>query len=253
MSDNERELMLVVRLHDDILRERAEGLRDSAEASRTRLAEREASLARLRTQVAALKASLAPKAVPAKEGVLDSARFTAPSLPRPAVAAPAAPKPTSWTRFAPYAAIAVAALAFDLAGARRPVAAQARDMSAFARPAVAPVVLREKPAAKGVPVVADEDRSQEAMLLVHEWRLPGDEQTLGERLGGALDLPGGRPAWSVERTAESSYRVTFRAGERDVPLAFEADLASRVVWPTAETQDLLAPRFAALRDSPGDR
>lgn len=248
MSDTERELLTVVRLHDDILRERAEGLRESAEASRARLAEREESLARLRVQVAALKASLAPKPapvpvnpaipVPAKEAALDSARFTTASLPRPGL-----------PRWAPYAAIAAAALIMDLAGSRHPAAAHARDLSSLVRPAVAPVVLREKPAAKGVPVVADEDRSQEAMLLVHEWRLPGDEQTLGERLGGALDLPGGRPAWSVERTAESSYRVTFRAGERDAPLAFEADLASRVVWPTAETQDLLAPRFAALRDS----
>ncbi|UPT73500.1 MAG: hypothetical protein M0D55_16760 [Elusimicrobiota bacterium] len=238
MIDTERDLLQVRRLHDEILRERAEGLRESAGTYRARLLEREEALARLRVQVAALKASLAPKPapapipVPAKEAPSDSARFKEASLPRTG---------SFWTRAAPYAAIAAFAAVMELGGARRPAPASARDLAAFARPAPAAVVLGEKAVAKGAPVVADEDRSQEALLLVHEWTLPGDERTLGDRLGGGLDLPGGRPAWSVERTAENGYRVTFRDGARDASYSFDADLAARVVWPTPETQELIAP------------
>ena len=123
------------------------------------------------------------------------------------------------------------------------------DLGALARPAPA-VVANARPAAKGAPVVVDDDRSEEALLLVHEWKLPGDEKSLGDRLGGQVDLPGGRPAWSVERTGARGYRVTFQPREKDLPYAFEADIESRVVWPTPETQELLAPRFtAAFRDA----
>lgn len=251
MIDTERSLEELARLHAEIMRERAEGLREAAQSAKTRLVEREEALARLRTQVAALKASLkpAPAVVPvpvpvpvsAKEAVLDSARFTPASLPQTG---------RDWKSFAPYAAIAACAVLMELAGARRP-APPAPDLAALVRPA--PAVVSPAPAktaAKGAPVVADEDRSEEALLLVHEWKMPGDDKSLGERLGGELDLPGGRPAWTVERTAEKGYRVTFQPGDKDVPLAFEADVEARVVWPTPETQDLLAPRFtAALRDA----
>ena len=78
----------------------------------------------------------------------------------------------------------------------------------------------------------------------------GDVKSLGDRLGGELDLPGGRPSWTVERTAERGYHVTFKPDDKSIPLIFEADIEARVVWPTPETQELLAPRFtAALRDS----
>ena len=119
----------------------------------------------------------------------------------------------------------------------------------MAHPAPA-VVANSRPAAKGAPVVTDDDRSEEALLMVHEWKLPGDEKSLGERLGGELDLPGGRPAWTVERTGAHGYRVTFQPAEKDLPYSFEADIESRVVWPTPDTQELLAPRFtAAFRDA----
>ncbi len=145
----------------------------------------------------------------------------------------------------PYLAIAAFAVFVELSGARRAPEAP-RDLSALARPAAA-VVAAGHAAAKGAPVVAEDDRSQEALVLVHEWKLPGDDTPLGERLGG-LDLPGSRPAWSVERTAERAYRVTFQESNMP-PFSFEADLEARVVWPTADTQELLAPRIAALRDA----
>ncbi len=245
MMDTERSLQEVARQYAEVMRERAEGLRDAAQVKQSRLLAREEALARLRAQVAALKSSLekpaapAARAVPAKEAGMDSARFTPASPPR------TEPKRAS---YAPYAAILLFAAVMELAGARG-TAPRAPDLSSLVRPAPE-VVQAVKPAVKGAPVVADEDRSQEALLLVHEWKLPGDAKSLGERLGGELDLPGGRPAWTVERVAEKGYRVTFQPAEKDVPLAFEADIESRVVWPTPETQELLAPRFtAALRDS----
>lgn len=228
--------------------ERAAELHEAAQTAKTRLAEREAALARLREQVAALKASLAsaPAAAPAIRARPLPVPLPAPAA-RPAPA-PARTAPAAWRPYAPYAAIAACAVLIELGGARQPAPA-APDLSALAHPAPA-VVLNARPAAKGAPVVTDDDRSEEALLMVHEWKLPGDEKSLGERLGGELDLPGGRPAWTVERTGANGYRVTFQPGERDLPYSFEADIESRVVWPTPDTQELLAPRFtAAFRDA----
>lgn len=243
MRDTERSLDTIARLHTEIMRERAAGLHESAEAAKARLVAREEALARLRTQVSLLKKSLQPAPVavpvpvPAKE-----------ALPVSAVAGASLPRTRNWASLAPYAAIVACAFYLDLGGIRRP-AVVAHDLSALVRPAPVPVV-SARPVAKGAPVLVDDDRSQEALLLVHEWKLPGDEKSLGERLGGELDLPGGRPAWSVERTGARGYRVTFQPAEKDLPYAFEADVESRVVWPTPETQELLAPRFtAAFRDS----
>lgn len=230
--------------------ERAAELREAAQAAKTRLAQREASLARLREQVAALKSSLAtaPAAPPAPRARPAAVPVPLPSpVVRPAPA-PSRPAASGWRPYAPYAAIAACAVLIELGGARLPAPA-APDLSALAHPAPAPV-LNARPAAKGAPVVTDDDRSEEALLMVHEWKLPGDEKSLGERLGGELDLPGGRPSWTVERTGAHGYRVTFQPAEKDLPYSFEADIESRVVWPTPDTQELLAPRFtAAFRDA----
>ena len=250
MIDTERTLQNVVRLQAEIMRERAEGLHEAAQIAKARLVEREEALVRLRGQVALLKASLNPPSpppktvaisVPEKEADMDSARFTAASLPRTGM---------NWMSVLPYAAILACVAVIELGGSNRPDRVT-RDLTALAHPAPE-FISNLRPAAKGAPLVADEDRSQEAMLLVHEWKLPGDEKSLGQRLGGELDLPGGRPAWTVERTAQYSYRVTFQPDDKAVPYAFEADIESRVVWPAPETQELLAPRFtAAFRDAVG--
>jgi hypothetical protein len=254
MIDTERSPETTERLRDEIMRERAEGLREAAQAAQARLVEREEALARLRVQVEMIKASLAPAPVvqaaapaavrmapilvSAKEASVGSARTTGASLPRTA----------SWRSLAPYAAIVACAVVLELGGGRRP-APVAPNLIALAHPAPA-VVANARPAAKGAPVVTDDDRSQEALLLVHEWKLPGDAKSLGERLGSELEIPGGRPSWSVERIGMHGYRVTFQPAEKDLPYAFEADIESRVVWPTPETQELLAPRFtAAFRDA----
>lgn len=265
MIDTERSLQNVARLHDEILRERAEGLHEAAQTAKARLAEREEALCRLRAQVASLKASLAPAPLALAPAPLP--RVAAPAPVRPVAARPVPvtvpskegpansaiakapiPRTAGWRTFAPYAAIAACALLLELGGVRRPATASP-DLAALAHPAPEPVS-GARAAAKGAPIVVDDDRSQEALVLVHEWKLPGDEKSLGERLGGELELPGGRPSWSVERTGEHGYRVTFQPAETDLPHAFEADIDARVVWPTPETQELLAPRFtAAFRDA----
>ncbi len=243
MPETERSLDTLARLHAEIMRERAEGLHEAAQTAANRLVAREEALARLRGQVAMLKASLHP--APARATVV-LAPVVAVKSQIPASLTPVQKR--DWRSFAPYAAIAACAVVLELAGATRP-SRVAPDLVALARPAAAPVT-NARAAAKGAPVLIDDDRSTEAMLLVHEWKLPGDEKSLGERLGREMDLPGGRPAWSVERTGAHGYRVTFQPAEKDLPYAFEADIDSRVVWPTPETQELLAPRFtAAFRDS----
>lgn len=234
MMSTERSLEDIARLHAEIMRERAEGLHEAAQTAKTRLAAREKALADLRGKVATLKASLNPAAAPP---VPRAAPVILPA--KTARRTPAG----GWTRYAPYLAIAACAVLLEFGGARNPRPLES-NLNAMARPAPS-VVLRTRPAATGAPVVIDDDRSKEALLLVHEWKLPGDEKSLGERLGREVDLPGGRPAWRVERTGEHGYRVTFQPDTKDLPYAFEADIESRVVWPTAETQELLAPRFTA--------
>ena len=241
MIDTERSLETVARLQAEIMRERAEGLHEAAQSAKTRLVAREEALARLRGQVAMLKASLHP-AQPTAIQMIPSAEPNA--FPTPM----ARSETSHWMSYAPYAAIAACAIILELGGAPRP-AVIARNLATLVHPAPA-VVLNTKPAAKGAPVVVDEDRSEEALLLVHDWKLPGDAKSLGERLGSELEIPGGRPSWSVERTGAKGYRVTFQPAPKDLPYAFEADIESRVVWPTPETQELLAPRFtAAFRDA----
>ena len=242
MIDTERSPETTTRLHDEIMRERAEGLHEAAQTAKIRLVAREEALARLRTQVAMLKASLNPD-LPVPAAAVLAPREEIPS----AVTIAPLPRTTNWMSFAPYAAIAACAVLIELGGARLPTPV-APDLTALVHPAPA-VVANARPTAKGAPVVTDEDRSQEALLLVHQWKLPGDTKSLGERLGGELEIPGGRPSWSVERTGAHGYRVTFQPRQKDLPYAFEADIESRVVWPTPDTQELLAPRFtAAFRD-----
>jgi hypothetical protein len=243
MIDTERSPETAARLSAEIMRERAEGLHEAAQSAKSRLVAREEALARLRGQVAMLKASLHPApALPPAPQIPATERY------REEVPLPHAVAMGPWMSYAPYAVIAICAVFLEIGGAPRP-AVIAHNLATLVRPAPA-VILNTKPAAKGAPVLIDEDRSQEALLLVHEWKLPGDEKSLGERLGGELEIPGGRPSWSVERTGAKGYRVTFQPAPKDLPFAFEADIESRVVWPTPETQELLAPRFtAAFRDS----
>ena len=128
-------------------------------------------------------------------------------------------------RAAPYAAIVAFAVAFQLKPAPR---------SAAGAPPPAP------PAAQ-------DDGADEALLLVHEWRLPGDERPSVERFDNGVRLPGREPAWKAEVAGERIYRVSYRASDDAPRYDFDVDLNARRVDPTPETADLLAPRLTARR------
>ena len=213
-------------------------LQKSIQKSQAILVKSEEALARMRTQVASLKASLdRGRPATAPVALTHPVPVARPVQARPVQARAAtvvSARTSRWRTAAPYAAILACAAFLELSGARRP-SPQAAVPENISRPA--PTVL------------SDDDRSQEALLLVHEWKLPGDDSSLSERLGGALDLPGARPAWSVERTGARGYRVTYQENAVSLPYAFDADLEGRAVWPTAETQELLAPRLVSLRDA----
>ncbi|MDE2491728.1 MAG: hypothetical protein KGM24_12850, partial [Elusimicrobia bacterium] len=91
------------------------------------------------------------------------------------------------------------------------------------------------------------DDAAEALLLAHDWRLPGDARTLAGRLGPGQDLPGARPSWTAARTGERSYRVAFRPGAGRPDYEFDVDLDARLVEPTPDTARLLAPRLLVAR------
>ncbi|MBI3289741.1 MAG: hypothetical protein HYZ74_09515 [Elusimicrobia bacterium] len=217
---------------------RAEGLRDAARGSRARLAAREQAISLLQAQVALLKMSAARMPVPPKVAAGSSARpaasFRGTRVARARV-------------LAPYAAILACVACLELGVGRRSASADA-DLSDLLRPSPE-LVSAGHAAAKGGPVLADEDRSGEALLLVQEWTLPGAEVTIGDTLGGDLDLPGGRPPWNVERTGEHGYRVTYQQHPDSPAYTFEADLENGIVWPTLETQELISPHIIALRDA----
>jgi hypothetical protein len=204
---------------------------------RARLAAREAEIARLSAQVAALRETLRALPPERREAVADSARERQATSPRSGGTRP-------WRRVLPYAAIAAAAIVFELNGRRAP-APPAPDSFAFARPAaVAPGGVATAP---GAPLaLSEDDRAGEALLLVQEWTAPGDSRTLLERFGEGL--PGAPAAWSVERTGEHAYRVSARRGAAEA-WEFDADLDARTVTPAAETAERLAPAYASLRDA----
>lgn len=204
---------------------------------RARLAARDAELARLSAQVAALRATL--KALPPerREAVADSARERQATSPRSG----GRTRSRNWL---PYAAITVFALSLEYAGRRAP--RPLPDSFAFARPAaVAPAGVVSAPGAPLAPG-AEDDASGEALHLAQEWVPPGDAMTLLERFGDGL--PGAPAAWSVERTGERTYRVSARRGGGE-SWEFDADLDARAVTPAPETAERLAPAYAALRDA----
>lgn len=202
------------------LRDKALGLRESVNGARARLHNQRETLRRLRAELSELK---------------ELARAGVPVAAAAPLAAPAARKRAAAARWLPYAALAVFAVA-SRAPERRPEAPAA--VAEAARPP------RVEPAAEAA---ADDDRGDEAIALVHEWRVPGDDRPVVERLQRDPAPPGARPAWSVERTGEATYRVSFRPARAESALEFDVDLDARRVEPSPGTAELLAPRLTARR------
>lgn len=205
------------------LRDKALGLRESVNGTRARLYNQRETLRRLRAELAELK-ELSRTGVP----VPPAATSLTPDAPRRRV---------SLSGFLPYAVLAAFAVVSQLPE-RRPAA-----LPAIAAPAR---LLRAEPEALAA-AEADDDRGDEAIALVHEWRVPGDDRPMVERLQQAPEPPGARPAWSVERTGEATYRVSFRPAQAETALEFDVDLDARRVDPSSGTAELLAPRLTARR------
>ena len=214
-----------VDLHDRVL-----GLHESIAGTRVRLHGQRETLRRLRAALAEMKELSRTKVPVAKEAAPDSARAAATSLP---TGAPRARIPL--VRLLPYAALAAFAIGAQIPR-RRPAA-----LPAIAAPAQ---LLRAEPEPS---VETDDDRGNEAIALVHEWRMPGDDRSIVERLPQDSELPGTRPAWRVERTGAATYRVSFRPTQEESSLEFDVDLDALRVEPSPDTAQLLAPRLTALR------
>ncbi len=232
------------------VRDKALGLRESVNAARARMSAQREQLERLRAEVTVLRELAAlgaappaasavpsplPRYVPApvvKEAAADSAP----------VAVPFRTDARSFARQAlPYAAIVVFAVAFQLKPAPRPAAGLPLSDAEAAAPK--PLASPPSPA----PLASEDDGADQALLLVNEWRLPGDERTIVERLDNGVQLPGAEPAWSAERTGERVYRVSYRAPDGAPAYDFDVDLDARRVDPTPGTAELLAPRLTARR------
>jgi hypothetical protein len=240
------------------LRDKALNLRESVNSSRARLYAQRQQLMRLRAEISALRALAEVRPAPA-------ARACAPSpLPAPVparafvVPAPekvlpvakeaaedSAPKAASFrtdnaSRFwkaVPYAALLAAGVYFQLQTVPK------RE----AIPLAAVVPTAPSPAAAAPDGAFQDDGADEALLLTHEFRLPGDERPLADRLDQGGNPPGSKPAWTAERTGERAYRVRYQTADDAVVYEFDVDLDARRVEPTPDTAELIAPRLASRR------
>lgn len=218
-------------VNDAEIQDKALNLRESVNSSRARMSAQKERLERLRREIAELRALVGqPASRPApvlKEAAPVSAAGT--------VSSKTDSCRDSW-RPAPYVAIFFAAVGLQVHASR--------PGNAFVAPVAAPAAATVAATASPRPSL-DDGGADEALLLAHDWRLPGDERTLSERLGADTNPPGSQPQWTAERTGERTYRVTFKASDADDAYDFDVDLAGRRVDPTPETAELISPRLVS--------
>lgn len=223
----------------DEFQQRAATLRRAVNASRARLGEQNLRAEVLRRELAALRERAACAVT---EAVSDSARVGAAPL-----TAEVGGRGRAVCGLAAFSlgAFTLAALAFG----RPPAAAPATEaapvdtsLAAAALPAL-PVLSWTRPD-ESIPT--DDDEGAQALLLAAAWRDPEDGQTLDERLGAPVDLPGAPPAWNAERTGARSYLVRRRgpAGEID---ELAVDLALGSVEPSVVTRRRRNPALVSRR------
>ena len=225
------------------LRDKALNLRESVTSSRARMSAQKERLERLRREIAELRALVEkPLSGPTVEAVRPASDRSAPFVKEAASVSAAATAPfktgaryDSW-KPVPYIAI------FFLAVGMQMHASRAKALAARAAFPAMPAVAVRPPAP-----VLDDGGADEALLLAHDWRLPGDERPLSERLGSDTNPPGTQPEWTAERTGERTYRVTFRANRAGAGYDFDVDLTARRVDPTPETAELISPRLVSRR------
>lgn len=79
----------------------------------------------------------------------------------------------------------------------------------------------------------------EAIALVQDSRLAGDEETVLGRLAGAVRNPAYPRAWSAEKTEGASFLVLFREPAGAPVYAFEVNLETEAVEATPEAVERL--------------
>ena len=212
------------------LRDKALNLRESVNSSRARMTSQKARLEKLRRDIAELR-SLAGRPAPVPAPV---SKEPAPVSASAAASFRTGPRARSWSK-APYVAIFFAAVGLQVHASKpRP-----------AEPEMPPLPVA---AETTLPAPAlDDGGADEALLLAHDWRMPGDERSIADRLGSGTNPPGSKPEWTAERTGDRTYRVTFAASGNETAYDFDVDLATRRVDPTPETAELISPRLTAQR------
>ncbi|HXT01171.1 MAG TPA: hypothetical protein VN915_10880 [Elusimicrobiota bacterium] len=225
------------------LQDKALNLRESVNSSRARMNAQKERLERLRRDLAELQ-GLVGQPPPAAASPAAPAPRPAPvsKEPAPVSASAAASYRTAsrgraWTP-APYVAIFFAAVGLQVHASHPRVASIALPPM----PAVASTA-----ASSPAPLLDDGGGSDEALMLAHDWHMPGDERSLADRLGAGTNPPGSKPEWTAERTGEKTYRVTFTPSGTELGYDFDVDLSSRRVDPTPETAELISPRLTAQR------
>ncbi len=221
----------------DELQTRAARLRRAVNASRALLNEQNFRVEALHRELSILRerADCA-----AKEAVSDSAQVGAAPFAAELVGRPR----RAWG----LAASGVAALALAAGVLSREPAAVPADPapSRVAAPAPLPALPAFASARSDEPLPTDDDEAEQALLLAAAWRDPQDGQTLDERLGTPVDLPGAPPAWNAERTGARSYLVRRRGpgGEVDELMV---DLGLGSVAPCAATRRRPTPALVTRR------
>jgi len=99
--------------------------------------------------------------------------------------------------------------------------------------------VRLAPPKRAARAAAVDTDAREAIALVQDWQLAGDDKPLLQRLAGAVLNPKYPRAWSAEKTEYGSYLVIFREPARTPAYAFEVVLESQAVKATPETVELL--------------
>jgi hypothetical protein len=229
--------------HPADLRDKALNLREAVNSSRARMNAQNERLARLRREISELRqlVEMTESARPAPVAVSVPIAPAAPIVKKVApVSAAATASFTMGTRAngwkpVPYIAIFFFAVGMQLNATRRAAHAPAAP--------VAPIA----PAATVAAAASQDDGADEALMLTHDWRLPGDERSLSERLGSDTNPPGTQPEWTADRTGERTYRVSFRPHPDELGYQFDVDLDARRVEPTPETSALIAPRLVTRR------
>lgn len=242
-------------------------LHECAASIRTRLLARQETLIRLRAELAALRSIID---IPPSEAACappETAAMQAPtSLMGPTVAEPLVPKfpvvepvvePPTESGSPPHA-IGKRPTAAPASKARRsllltslPIVCLIGTCLVITRFHITLRAARPKMEASATPVPAPhagDDQSAEALALVRQWHMAGDDKSLLERLGGVVEHPGGAPAWSAEMADADTYLVIFREVAGTPIYAFEANLKSRTVLPTPEAAQRLTSM--RVRDTP---